>query len=76
MKSEMKHVYTLWLHPSVTVRVASDEPFAPAVRAQEALVAHLRTLKLDDLVVTSAFCERVWPHGRDNRPLVPDESIE
>lgn len=69
----MKHVYTLWLHSAVLVRVASDEPFAPAVRAQEALVAHLRALKLNDLVVTAAYCERVWPHGRDDKPLVPDE---
>lgn len=69
----MKYVYTLWLHPSVTVRVASDDGFAPGIRAQEALVAHLRALKLDDLVVTAASCERVWPHGRDDGPLVQDE---
>ena len=69
----MKHVYTLLLRPSVTVRVASDDPFAPSVRAQEALVAHLRALRLDDLVVTSASCDRVWPHGRDDGPLCPDE---
>lgn len=68
----MKHVYTLWLHPSVTIRVASDESFAPAIRAQEALVTYLRALKLDDLIVTDAFCERVWPHSRDNGPLDPE----
>ena len=65
----MKYVYTLLLHPTVTVRVASDEPFAPGIRAQEALVAHLRALKLDDLMVTAASCERVFPHGRDDRSL-------
>ena len=70
----MKHVYTLWLHPSVTVRVASEEAFAPSIRAQEALVAHLRDLCLDDLVVTAASCDRVWPHGRDDKPLCPDEN--
>lgn len=69
---EMKNVYTLWLHPSVTVRVASDDGFAPGIRAQEALVAHLRALKLDDLVVTAASCDRVWPHGRDDGPLMPE----
>jgi hypothetical protein len=69
----MRYIYTLWLHPSVTVRVASDDGFAPSIRAQEALVAHLRALKLDDLVVTAASCDRVWPHGRDDKPLCLDE---
>jgi hypothetical protein len=68
-KSRQSKTYTLWLHPSVVVRVASDDPFAPSIRAQEALVAHLRALKLDDLVVVSASCDRVWPHGCDDLPL-------
>jgi hypothetical protein len=72
----MKKVYTLMLNPSVTVRVASDDPFASGIRAQEALVAHVRALKLDDLVVTAASCERVWPHGRDDVPLCQDENRE
>ena len=63
------HTYTILVDAHVKVRVRSDNAFAPAVYAQRAIEGHLKSFKLDDLIVVSANCSRSWPHGCDNKPL-------
>lgn len=63
------HTYTLLVDAHTKVRVRSDNAFAPAVYAQRAIQDHLKSLKLNDLVVVDANCSRSWPHGCDNKPL-------
>jgi hypothetical protein len=61
--------YTLLVKAHAKVRVRSDNAFAPAVYVQRVIQDHLKSLKLDDLVVVDATCNQSWPHGCDNKPL-------
>lgn len=63
-------VYTYLLNPSVVVRVESDDPINSGCDVQKEIAEYLLKFKTPTMVAVESNCNRVWPHGRDESPLV------